>query len=459
MSLAENQLDEMILGHKNNPCVFAYGLGNDFDVTNDRSRVYVSRLADACKKLDNRLKYYSTRILQNDICRELVDMVGLNFYDNDIKFLKDIVADSKLKKERIFISNYGRVINPSNNSGYSDPNSVEAESKFIVDLYKIVKNSFLIGSFYASYADWNADAANIRSFDPGAHFLKTSGLYGFYRDIRSPANILRKHYMEEDIPNLNIGTYAREAPIIFVFVGLFFFILFIYLANSVRRFRENVSRALFRPFIFFSDVREQHLIPPIQNILLAVILSVGNALFIANIFYYWKDSQPFDIMVSLLISYDPLKIWLNQIMVSPVKITLLLSGVVFIKIFVIAVVIWLFSLTIKFRIGFNTIYTVTVWGMLPSIILLAAGTFYIRVLYENPDFVVIGLCAAALVYLLSYYRILKGTYIVFDTFFLKSYTYGVISALLIYGAVFFYLNSSRHIADYFSLVMSFLRNS
>jgi beta-galactosidase len=459
ISLADNQLNEMVLGHKNNPCIFAYGLGNDFDVTNERTKTYVSKLAEDCRKLDSRLRYYSTKIYQNDICRELVDMTGLNFYDNDLKILKEILSDTKLKKEKIFISNYGRVINPNNNSGYSDPNSVEAESKYIVDLFKIEKSSFLLGSFYSAYADWNADAPNLKSFDPNNQYMRTSGLYSFYRDMRSPAVILRKHFMEEDIPNLNIGTYSREAPVLFVFIGLFFFILFIYLANSVRRFRENVTRALFRPFIFFSDVREQHLIPPIQNILLAIILSVGNGLFFANILYYWKDSQLLDIMLSLIVSPDNVKILLDSIMISPLKLVLFLSALVFVKIFLVSFVIWLFSLTIKFRIGFNNVYTVTVWALLPTIILLISGTFYIRALFENPDFVVVGLGAAAFLYILSFYRILKGTYIVFDTFFLKSYTYGIITALLVYGAVFYYLQSSRHIADYFSMVMSFLKNS
>ena len=449
----------MVLSHKNNPCVFAYGLGNDIDVTSEKTKMYISRLSEACKLLDNRLRFYSSKIYQNDICRDLVDMVGLNFYDNDAKLLKDITADSKLKKEKIFISNYGRIINPINNSGYSDPNSVEAQNKFISDVYKTVKNSFMLGSFFGSYADWNSDSPNLKNFDPNNQYLRTNGVFSLNREQRSSAVILRKHYFEEDIPNLNIGTYAREAPILFIFIGLFFFILFIYLANSVRRFRENVSRALFRPFIFFSDVREQHLIPPIQNILLALILSVGNGLFFANILYYWKDSQLFDIMLSLIFSNDAVKIILDSFISSPVKLAALLSVIVFVKIFLVSFVIWLFSLTVKFRIGFNTVYTVTVWGLLPTIILLAAGTFYIRVLFENPDFVVIGLGAAAFLSILSFYRILKGTYIVFDTFFLKSYTYGIITALLVYGAVFYYLNSSRHIADYFSLVMAFLKNS
>jgi hypothetical protein len=399
-ALAENQLSEMILSHKNNPSIAAYGLGNDFDVSDPAAKSYVSNLFALGKKLDKRFIYYSTRNYREDICRDLVDLVGINIYDKDLKFVKELTADNKLKRNRLFIAAYGKVINPADVSGYSDPNSVEAQSKYIVDFQKIMKGSSLAGSFFYSYADWNSDFPNIKSFDPVSQYLRTSGLFTINRDQRSSAAILKKEFFEEDIPNLNIGTYTREAPIVFVLIGLFTFILFIYLANSVRRFRENVWRALFRPFIFYTDVREQSLIPGIQSLLLALILSAGNALFFANLFYFWRDSQLFDIMFSLFVSSDKVKIYADEIVLSPIRLTALLTILIFIKIFFISFIIWLFSLTSKFRIGFNNIYTVTVWGFLPTIALLIIGVFYVRVLFENPDFVIIGIALAVLLYVI-----------------------------------------------------------
>jgi hypothetical protein len=276
--------------------------------------------------------------------------------------------------------------------------------------------------------------------------------------MRSPALILRKEFLDEDIPNLNIGTYSREAPVIFVLLGLFTFILFIYLINSVRRLRENTVRALFRPFIFFTDVREQSLILPIQNVLLAVILSLGNALFFANLLYYWKDSQLLDLMLSVLLPSDSIKTLIDSYIISPVKITLLLTLISFVKIFLWSVVIWLFSLASRFRIGFNNIYTVMVWGLMPTILLLITGTFYIRILYENPEFAIMGLALAGLIYLLCIYRILKGVYIIFDTFFLKSYSYGILVIAVIAGIFWFYMNGTRFMYDYFSLIFAFMKN-
>jgi len=199
-------------------------------------------------------------------------------------------------------------------------------------------------------------------------------------------------------------------------------------------------------------------LPPVQNIILAIILSVGNALFFANLLYYWRDSQLFDVMLSVIISHESVKSFADGIISSPFKLVLVLSLLIFIKLSLLSFIIWLFSLTSRFRISYNNIYTVSVWSNLPTILLLIIGTFYIRLLNENPDMVIIGLILAGLLYLISIYRILKGTYIIFDTSFIKVYMYGIITLGLIYGGVWFYLNTVHNLNDYIKLVLACLKN-
>jgi hypothetical protein len=457
ISLAENFMSEMVHSNHNYPSILAFGIGNDFNVTDAGSKTLVEKLSSLSKSIDNKLVYYSTRNYNNDQCRQYVDLVGLNIYDMDQKVLKEILTENKLKKERLFIAGYGKVIDPSNVSGYSDPNSVESQSKYIVDFHKLIKNYTVVGSFFISFADWNSDSPNLKFFDKSNPYLKSTGLYSFNREQRSPAVILRKEFLDEDIPNLNIGTYAREAPIFFVLAGLVTFILFIYLANNIRRFRENAWRAIFRPFIFFSDVREQTLLPSLLNVLMALILSIASGLFFANLFNYWKDSPQFDLMLTVIFSSGHIKSFIDNCIISPVKLTILLTAVAFIKIFIISCVIWFFSLGTKFRVGFKNIYTVTVWGLSPTLLLLIIGIFYIRVLYIDSDFVILGLILAGLLYILSIYRILKGTYIIFDTFFVKAYAYGILTILFVAGGAWYYLNSTKYVIDYLRLVQAFMK--
>jgi hypothetical protein len=162
-------------------------------------------------------------------------------------------------------------------------------------------------------------------------------------------------------------------------------------------------------------------------------------------------------MLSQFISSATLKVYADEIIISPFELTLVLTLILFVKLFFISIIVWLFSLATKFRITYTNIYTVTIWAFLPSIILLAFGTFYIRVLYENPDFVVIGLIIAVIIYVISVYRLLKGTYIIFDTFFVKAYAYGILVIAVIVGVAWFYLNSTKFISDYLNLVLLFLK--
>jgi len=456
LALAENQLNEMIRTHKNYASLIAYGVGNDFEATSEYARNFTSRLTLLAKSLDKRIVYYSTRSYFGDKSRGAADLTGLNFYDSDPMLIRDIIGDIKIRKQKSFGANFGKDIDPANLGGYSDPNSLEAQSKYGVDVFKMLKASSLSGCFFLSFADWNADYPNLNRWDNRNPFLRTTGLYSMEREARPSATILKKLYTDEDIPNLNIGTYSKEPPIFFVIIGMMLFIVFIYLTNSVRKLRENIWRALIRPFNFFSDVREQNLIPALYNILIAVILGTGCGLFAASQVYYWRQSKMFDIALSVLISDENIKSSSDGIIANPITLTLVLCAWTFIKIFVISVVIWLFSLTLRFKVAFNTVYTITVWGLLPYILLLIIGTFYYRVLPSNPEFSVIGLILLAVLGVLSLYRILRGTRIIFDSSGFKTYAYGIATVLVFVGGTWFYLNT-KYFWDYLGLVMSFLK--
>jgi len=53
--------------------------------------------------------------------------------------------------------------------------------------------------------------------------------------------------------------------------------------------------------------------------------------------------------------------------------------------------------------------------------------------------------------------VLKGTHIIFDTFFLKVYAYGLGVIIVLYGSAWIYLNSTKFIGDYLDLVLMFLK--
>ena len=134
-----NYLSDIIQRDKNSPCIFAWGIGNDFDVSKASSLSYVKSAAALIDSLDKRFKYYTSRAYNTDICSGEVDFVGINFYETKSEQIKNAVSDisnkskpvSNRKNNNLFVSYYGLNIENGNSNGFSDPRSQESQMKFL----------------------------------------------------------------------------------------------------------------------------------------------------------------------------------------------------------------------------------------------------------------------------------------------------------------------------------------
>ncbi|MCK7516354.1 MAG: hypothetical protein MZV64_00805 [Ignavibacteriales bacterium] len=75
-----------------------------------------------------------------------------------------------------------------------------------------------------------------------------------------------------------IGSDKDDAPMIFIITGLVLALLMGVLVNSGRKFREDASRALLRPYNFFADVRDQRIISAYHSLFLALIVALVSSL-------------------------------------------------------------------------------------------------------------------------------------------------------------------------------------
>ncbi|MEO8168401.1 MAG: glycoside hydrolase family 2 TIM barrel-domain containing protein, partial [bacterium] len=95
VELAGARMREMITRDRNHPCVFAWGLGDDFDVWSASSRVYVEQLAKVAHGLDARPIYYATNSA-SDLCSDLVDITAVSLNTRDIKEFKNELDDLRI---------------------------------------------------------------------------------------------------------------------------------------------------------------------------------------------------------------------------------------------------------------------------------------------------------------------------------------------------------------------------
>jgi hypothetical protein len=82
---------------------------------------------------------------------------------------------------------------------------------------------------------------------------------------------------------------------------------------------------------------------------------------------------------------------------------------------------------------------ITIWGSLPIIFLLPFDIILYKLLQLNSGFITIITIASIIIYLVSIFRILKATAVLFDANFTKVYLIGAsVFGLLFFGFYLFY---------------------
>ena len=125
---------------------------------------------------------------------------------------------------------------------------------------------------------------------------------------------------------------------LFIVFGLILALGMGVLVNSGRKFREDSSRALLRPYNFFADVRDQRMISGFHTGLLALILAGTSSLLLSNLLFYFKTNFNFErLLISFgspgiikavsSLSWDPLMsiIWLT---LFTIIILVLIMGII-----------------------------------------------------------------------------------------------------------------------------------
>ena len=97
-----------------------------------------------------------------------------------------------------------------------------------------------------------------------------------------------------------IGSKKDNAPMVFIIFGLFLALIMGVLVNSGRKFREDSSRALLRPYNFYADVRDQRIMSGYHSTVLGLVTAAIMALLISNLLFYLRENIFFE---KLLLSF------------------------------------------------------------------------------------------------------------------------------------------------------------
>jgi hypothetical protein len=455
--MAETQVREMIERDNANPCVIAWGLGDQFDSADDQTIGFVQKLAGLIRELDNRPVYYGSRMLKNDVCTSAVDFVGIVLPPTDLKNFRRLLYEWKkdYPAKPLVVLSYGKEVDQNNRNGYSDPMSQEAQARFYLQYYAALKDANTAGSFTAALSDWHGDRP-ILNFGFGDHYLHPVGLLSQTREKRLSYEIVRALYNEERINAIPAGNYRKSFPWAHVLVGLFVIILIGYQTTN-RRFGENLKRALIRSYNFFVDLRDLHTVSILHTLILSSAISITFACLLSSIMYHYRGDAFADYILSYIFVQDSFKVQFIHATWRPFAGIAALTGIFFIIGMFFSLLVKVVALFMRAHVSWFHIYSVFVWGAAPIIFLSPLAMSLFKII-ENPAYVLPSIILIILFLCWTFIRILKGMSVIYDMSPVKVYASGIFVCILFLSGLFLYYDSVYALSSYVKFIVHLAQN-
>ncbi len=429
----------------NAPCIIAWGLGNDFDASSSECAAYVQSAAALADSLSKKLKYYTSRTYNEDICSEYVDFVGINFYGKRYDEIKNSVSEltsrqkppSNRKNQNLFAARFGIRIENSNTNGFSDIRSQEAQMKFLSETLPKIQQ-FMMGGFVSSFADWHSSNPLNYPLSEDA-MLVTDGLHTFMREEKRSAGYVKRIIHSEDLPRIQEGNHIPDFPYAFIVVGILAMIVLLYFLNRDKKLRSGMIRCLYKPTYFYSLVKDQMIVSNGYNILIALCISLGLSLFASSVLYFLKASNSLDMILARLLTNDSSKVLFSEVVNNKFYLLSSVAVTIFLLMILTSFILYFISFYTRGKSFFKNIFTISVWSTLPMLVFLPLGTVLYKLAESNNKYVTIALWLFFILYILYLNRVILGARSLFDIKTGKVYIYGIAIIVIFFAAIYVYL--------------------
>jgi len=449
MNRSKGFLNSILRAFKDYSVIAGIGVGSSLMPGLEGHITYINELVSS-------LKGKNKKIYASFAGIDFKEIPGLDFYG--IELLNTSPSDisdeinelqQKLGSAHIFISSATYVVNAGNTNGYINEHSFEAQAKYFEDLINYSSKSSISGYFINSMFDFRGDFTSLISGYSDEHIYRI----GVLGENRSPDRIGYKIVYAKlnntEAPTIPIGSKKDASPMIFIIFGLAIALLVGVLINSGRKFREDASRALLRPYNFYADVRDQRIMSGFQASILAIIISTISALLLSNLLFYFRQSVQFE---KFLLAFGSRGIidTVSYLAWNPSAALLWLTIGSLAALIIITLIVKAASFFVRNKVYFSGIYYMVIWSFLPLVLLIPVGIILFRILdaeYTN-IYVFIGLAVFTLWIL---YRLLKGIYVIYDVNPGSIYFYSLVFILVVLGGIIIYYEINSSIISYLAL--------
>jgi len=425
VSLSSNYLRRFISAYGNYSAVAAIGLGGGFLPNSPIHIFYLDNQAEEIRKTSFRPVYASFVAGHFQEIPKL-DFIGIEFFSSSSSKLNTMLKplQEEMGKGKVFLSEATYMVTQGRSSGYTNPSTFEAQAKFFSDLLSYSEENDNAGYFINSMFDYRCDYHSVLAQYNNEKIL-TLGICNEDRNTDRPAyKVLyaKLHNLEQ--VTVPIGLKKDQSPMAFIISGLLLALLTGFLINSGRKFREDTSRALLRPYNFFADIRDLRIISGLHTTILAFIISAIVGTLMASLFFFFKDKILFERFI-LSIGSENFSWMMSYLSWHPIHAILALTVLFFVKLLIIALLVKFFSFFLMNKIFLSNAYYTVVWSFLPFVLLIPGAIILFRLLALDT----INLYVYIILFLfclLSVYRLLKGIYVIYDVSPGKVYFYSIV---------------------------------
>lgn len=430
----------------------AFGVGSSYLSNSISHGDFITLMNSVVKQSSPKILSYSSSIGYPLSEKGIVDLYGIELYGKKSEHLLNSFLNEEFPNDEfIFLS---EVTYPTYNgatNGYLNDYSFEAQAKFFDDIIKLTKATELKGFFLNSIFDFQGDFAPFFSgySDNNNYHI---GILPNDRSLsRISYNLIKSRLSNGSKISLPIGSSSDDSPLFFIISALFISLIISLLLNSKRKFREDATRALFRPYNFFADIRDQRILYGFHTNILMFLLAGSNALLITILLFYLKNNFLFE---KIIVSFadHTLTSLISYLAWNPIKAFIFLFLATIIIFLAISIFAQLMSFFVKNKVLYSSIYYVTIWAFLPLALLLPFLLVLYKILLFNSYN--IYLFIILLLYLLwNIQRFLKGIYIVFDTKPFNVYAFSVSFIVLVLFITLGYFQFNNSTIDYMILAI------
>lgn len=432
--------------------VLGYGLGGSYLPNSEYHLNFLSELNSLVKQNSNdKLSYASFVDLPQNIDTD-IDLFGLELFGSNLDNMADRISQVNDSDSLVyFISEATYPSYKGATNGYLNKFSFEGQAKFYDDVITLSNNSALKGFIINSMFDFMGDYAPFFSGfnEENIYYI---GIFPNETDQpRLSYNLIKSKLKSGSSISIPIGNDTEDAPLIFIIAALIISVIIALLINSKRKFREDATRALLRPYNFFADIRDQRILSGFHSNILMLLLAGSNALLFTIILYYLKNNILFNKVVIAFGNYEASK-FIGFLAWNPHEAFIYIYVATIAMFILISLVVHASSFFVKTKVLYSSVYSVLIWAFLPLALLLPleAILYKLLIIHTYNTYVYIVLI---LFLIWNIQRFLKGIYVIFDVRPLFVYSYAFLMIIIIISSFGIYYQYTVSAFDYIELAV------